>query len=363
MRVLVVTVVHTPLDARIHHRQIRSMVAEGWQVTYAAPFGATKTPHDQVIGGVTTVDLPRAVGRRRLRAARAARRTVRRLPEHDVLVLHDPELVLAVLGLRGRCATVLDVHEDLVGSLVDRPWIPRRLRPLVGACARALERWTERNLHVLLAERRYAERFEHPHPVVRNLPWAAETDGDVPSRDVVVYVGRLSIARGLLELLELGARLRATTDLRVELVGAPDTEVADLLEAAASRGDVRWHGFLPSEQALRVVDGALAGLCLLHDQPNYRVSLPTKVVEYLSRGVPVVTTPLPEAVELVEGHDAGIVVPFGDVAATEAAVLALHRDPARRAAMAARGRRAVGDGWTWEGEAPRFLAALRAAAR
>jgi glycosyltransferase involved in cell wall biosynthesis len=65
-----------------------------------------------------------------------------------------------------------------------------------------------------------------------------------------------------------------------------------------------------------MLDGALAGLSLLHDEPNFRHSLPTKVVEYMARGVPVVTTPLPAAAELARGYECGFVVPFGDPKAT-----------------------------------------------
>ena len=57
-----------------------------------------------------------------------------------------------------------------------------------------------------------------------------------------------------------------------------------------------------------MLPGALAGLSLLQDLPNYRHSRPTKIVEYMAHGVPVVTTPLPVAVELVESAGAGVVV-------------------------------------------------------
>ena len=66
----------------------------------------------------------------------------------------------------------------------------------------------------------------------------------------------------------------------------------------AQAGDLRWLGFLRSEEALARVSGSLAGLSLLNDLPNYRVSLPTKIVEYCVLGVPVITTPLPLASDL-----------------------------------------------------------------
>src|SRR5688500_8364170 len=99
MRVLVMTVVHHPEDARILHRQIASLVGAGHEVVYAAPFQAVGiAPREHVTG----VDLPRAIGRRRASAVRAARAAYRRLRDDaDIVLLHDPELLLAVAGCGG----------------------------------------------------------------------------------------------------------------------------------------------------------------------------------------------------------------------------------------------------------------------
>ncbi|MFO7959616.1 MAG: methylmalonyl-CoA mutase family protein [Nitriliruptoraceae bacterium] len=116
---LVVTVVHTPLDARIHHRQIRAMRLAGWSVTFAAPFTATGTDPAAVVPGTVTRDLPRASGRRRVAGLRAARRLLaEEAADHDLVLLHDPELLLAVRGLADRHPVVLDVHEDLAATML-----------------------------------------------------------------------------------------------------------------------------------------------------------------------------------------------------------------------------------------------------
>ncbi|MCZ0205616.1 hypothetical protein OZK63_09340 [Streptomyces sp. UMAF16] len=70
MRILVVTVVHHPEDARILHRQIAALRERGHEVVYAAPFAARGAlPRPYVEG----VNLPRAAGRDRRAALRAAR--------------------------------------------------------------------------------------------------------------------------------------------------------------------------------------------------------------------------------------------------------------------------------------------------
>ena len=362
MKVLVVTVVHTPLDARIHRREIAALLDAGHEVVFAAPlsgYGLTPADIDPRLG---TVDLPRAVRRRRLRALVAARRLVRQaVGRYDVVVLHDPELLLAVLGLSRRLPVVWDVHEDLATSFADKPWLPAAVRPILRAMVRLAERWAEGRAHLLLAEQGYADRFRRSHELIPNLPpLIADPRGPVDDR--VVYVGRVSRLRGAVELAAVGERL-AAEGIRMDVLGPVDGDVRALLEDADAAGHLRLHGFVPNDRALAVADGALAGLSLLHDHPNYRHSMPTKVVEYQALGIPVVTTPLPAARDVVETAGSGVVVPFEDVDSVVGAVLTLHRDRARAATLGAAGREDAERGRSWDAVAPRFVAAIERAGR
>ena len=368
LRVLVATVVHTPLDARIHHRQIRSLVMAGHRVIYAAPWSQTGTPPEAAIEGVRTVDLPRAQGRQRLHALAAARRLLRRAGSRtDLILLHDPELVLAVATGRPGTTVVLDVHEDLPASLTDRTWIPGWARPIAMHGATALERWAATHLDgLLLAEHRYADRLGPGHPVVPNLPWLPPEPPPAGTHARLVYVGRLSRGRGVVELLELGRRLRTdprTAHLRLHLVGEPDRDVRDAVIDADRRADVVWHGFLPNEEALRLVAGSLAGLAPLHDLPNYRGSMPTKVLEYLAHAVPAIVTPLPEARRVIEASGAGVVLEGPGVEGMQAAIATLATTPDRTAALGRRGREYVREHHSWDAVGPRFADGLAALAR
>lgn len=364
MKILVVTTVHIPLDARIHHRQIRAMLEAGAEVTYAAPWSATGTDPAAVADGVTAIDLPRARGRQRLRALLAARRTIARLgPDHDLVLLHDPELVLAAPRGDGpdRPRMVLDVHEDLPAAVRDRGWIPRALRPAAVRLARWLERAAERRLDgLLLAEASYAERLPG-RPVVPNLPWERPVGAVAGTHHRVVYIGRLSTGRGAHELIALGERLAADPSApRLELFGAADAAVRPMLERANRAGVLVWHGFVPNDRALAMIEGSVAGLAPLHDLPNYHGSMPTKVVEYLAAGIPAIVTPLPEARAIVERADAGLVVDFGDVDAMERSVRQLASDAGLRQRLGANGRQHVHDHASWDVAKPRFIAALEA---
>lgn len=368
--ILVVTVVHHPGDARIRHRQIESLLQAGWRVTYAAPFADYGLTRPIGIPGLTPIEVPRASGRRRVGALRAARRLLReQAPGHDVVLLHDPELLVAVRGLDGLPPVVWDVHEDTAAALEVRPWVPDPLRSPAAWGVRKLEQWAEDRMPLLLAEHEYAGRFRRPHPVIPNttrVPSEPVPPGqrDEEGRQRVVYLGTLTAERGAQELIEVGRHLEAATggEVRVHVVGQAHGDAVPALREAHKEGSVRWHGFVPSDRALPMLDGALAGLSLLHDEANFRHSMPTKVIEYLAHGVPAISTPLPVPAELLRRTGAGVLVPFNDVAATLDAILQLHRDPARAAELGRAGHRAAAEGYDWETVAPEFIRALEAAA-
>ncbi len=354
MRIFVCTIVHHPEDARILHRQIRALLDAGHDVTYVAPFRACNaTPWPEI----DPLDVPRATGRNRVRALRAARHTLAVHAEHaDLILLHDPELLLAVPHrLRGR--TVWDVHEDTAAALGTKGWLPAPLRPPLRFGVRRLERRAERRLKLLLAEEGYQARFRRPHPVVPNTTHVPDRPPAPPGDDRVVYVGQLSLARGAEELIAL-ARLVHADGITLDLVGAADADVRPMLRDAQREGVLRWYGFLPNDRALRMAEGALAGLSLLHDSPNYRHSMPTKVVEYMARGVPVITTPNPIAAEIVTSARCGLIVPFQDPGATAAAVRRLRDDPALRLEMGKRGHEAARARFHWPEQARLFVSQL-----
>ncbi len=353
MRVLVVSPVHDPRDARVTEREIGALLDAGHEVTHVGPFSAFGVSPR---AGVRPVDIPRSAGRRRMAALRGARRAVRReAPHHDLLLLHGPDAALAAVGV-DHPAVVWDVHEDTAAALSMRPWMPRPLARPVGAGVRWAEGRAEGAWHLVLAEHGYASRFRRPHPVVPNTP-VVPLRVPPSGRGRAVYVGRLTRARGAEELVALGRAL-AQRGIGLEVIGNADPEVADIVARAHDAGWVDWRGFVPNSEALARVEGATAGVSLLHDEPNYRHSMPTKLLEYLSRGVPFVSTALPLAVDLAQSSGAGVVVPFGGVAQACEAIVEMNADDLQRQTMADSGRAWVSAHANWLLDGPAFVRQL-----
>jgi glycosyltransferase involved in cell wall biosynthesis len=178
-----------------------------------------------------------------------------------------------------------------------------------------------------------------------------------PAGERVVYLGHSTRARGV-DLVAETARRLAGSGVSVEVMGHGDSYAKDVLRRADKEGVLRWHGFIPNNKATALLDGALCGLSLLRDLPNYRQSMPTKILEYMAHGIPVVTTPLPAAVTLTQVHKCGLVVPFNDPDAAAAAVLQLRDDPQLRRSMGDLGHRAARMGYHWPDAAREFVLRL-----
>ena len=396
MHVVVCTVVHHPADARIFYREIQALLDAGHDVTYIAPHGEAVIPRgddppyppaarpmaetpivsgthapvrdesqgqsqgsaERARGTLRLVTIPRASGRRRVGALRAARAAMaEQVASADLLLVHDPELLLVLPPKSKRPPTVWDVHEDTAAALTTKAWLPQWLRPVAAGGVTRAEHLAERNLHLILAEHGYNSRFSGEHPVVPNTTYVPETAAPPSGPRRVVYVGWLSPDRGSAEMTELG-RLLKPHGIAVELIGQADAAARAHIEAAGDA--VHWHGFVPNAEALRLVEGSLAGLSLLRDEENFRHSMPTKVAEYMGRGVPVVTTPLPLAVELVEAADGGFVVPFNDPQAAAEAILKLDADADQRVKMGLSAHEYALHNLAWPPHAAAFVAQLEA---
>ena len=359
--VLVMTVVHNPSDSRIWFRQVDALLTSGWHVTYVAPFSGygqcPPVPDARLPGPLRCLDIPRAEGRRRSRAAYAARDLFKRLAQHhDLVLVHDPELVVAATGLRLH-NLVWDVHEDPSAALHVKEWMPRALRPVVAALWRSAERHAERSYELLLAESAYQQRFRRVHSVVPNTV-LVPTKTLPPRSDRVVYLGTVTEARGCSLMIAVARQLAALPErpIGLEIIGdAPESRSAAALRRAEREGILTWRGFLPSQQALASISGALAGLCLLGNLPNFRCSLPTKVVEYGAFGIPVITTPLPRAERLVREANSGVVVPWGDPEVVVRAVVALRDDPNRAALLGSNGHATAVEQYDWRTWSGRFV--------
>ncbi len=346
-QLLVVSSVHPADDPRIRFKYLPTLAVD-FDVVYA-----TKAPapsrHD-------------AVRWHRLRGGRVARwlQSLRLMltTDADVLVFHDPELIPAgvITALSRRTPVVFDLHENLPAQMRTRSSLPVVVRQPLSYVARLSLKLADRTLHVTLAESGYRSLFDSSRPVFPNLPM----EGSLPevsdlAREGVVYVGDITRQRGAMTLLEAAAVAEIGP---VVYVGRCEPTLRrGLLERAAELGvDIDLVLWKPYREAMEIAGAAVVGVSPLHDTPNYRDSLPTKTLEYLAMGTPVIASDLPGTADVIRELPGVRLVPPGDVAELAAA---LRTAPAALGAEASAGAADIRDRYKWpEDDVREFYASL-----
>jgi glycosyltransferase involved in cell wall biosynthesis len=183
---------------------------------------------------------------------------------------------------------------------------------------------------------------------------------DLPRASVptVAYVGRLHPIKGIDRLIEAVALTRRDVPgVRLEVVGPGERHQRELEAVAAAAGitdAVRFHGFVPAEEKLRVLATAhVSGLLSAAE------GLPMAALEAMACATPVV---LSEGCHVPEVHGVGGLVTDGSPAATAPALTALLSDPRQREVLG-RGARAFAADFRRETVMPRMVALLESLAR
>jgi glycosyltransferase involved in cell wall biosynthesis len=162
----------------------------------------------------------------------------------------------------------------------------------------------------------------------------------VPGR--VLYVGTLSVVRKLDVILRAFADVRRRyPEATLMMVGEGDFphERAALESLAAELGlgdSVRFTGFVPIEQAWDLCMSAAVCLSPFYPSRILASTSPTKLVEYMALGRPVVCNDHPEQARAMHESGAGLCVEWG-VESFAAAICQLLEDPVAAEALGARG--------------------------
>jgi glycosyltransferase involved in cell wall biosynthesis len=352
-KVVHLTSVHVWSDTRIFQRMCQGLSRRNWDVTLVAANVATQSVNGVHVVGVRVPSLRvlRAIvgGYRITRAALAV--------EADVYHIHDPELLLWKWLLRSRRKPVIyDMHEYVPGAITTRPWIPTLLRKSLSALWGLVERTTLRRTPVVLAETSY--RAHYPwltnNVIVLNLPdtEALLSISAEKKTHGVVYVGRVSTARGSIRMLEALLLLRQRgVSVALDIVGPIAESHRRELEEIIRREelkDVRLHGYMKPDEAWRIAKPALAGLAVLSPEPNYIGSFPTKMFEYMALGLPVVVSDFPLYKDVVAGNECGICVDPLNAQALADAIERLVKNPDYAEKLGMNGREAATTRYRWD---------------
>ncbi len=359
IKVCVLTSAHPVFDVRIFHKECKTLVRAGYDVTLVAGHSESLS-----VDGVTIKAVRPAKGRfeRWSRTTAAVYRAAVAV-DANIYHFHDPELIPVGLLLRARGKKVIyDMHEDLPRTVPYKPYVPKWLQPALAKVLAIGESlavpWFS---GLIAASPAISARYAHPNlSIVDNYPRREEfpEDSKTPTRgDYVVYVGmRITRARGAVEMMRAIELVPQALRLRLKLVGTIEPgDLVDELKAMPGWGSTEYVGPLGRAGVSELTRNAMAGLVVLHPEPNYVNSHPVKLFEYMCSGIPVIASDFPVFRRIIEQAQCGLLVDSLSPKKIAEAIEFLASHPEEAQAMGARGRQAVNNRYNWQHEEQTLL--------
>ncbi len=359
MRVVHITYQHSADDARILHKQCRSLAEAGLDTHLLAP-----PPKPPKLFGVTLHSLNTDITGNKLRRLRKWFTQIKVIVADvcpDIIHLHDPLLLRLARHFcaETRARLVYDAHEDharQIRALSHLSWARRTTQAaLYGHLERNAPKWIDL---FVAATPGIADHYPADRTItVRNLPRLSDFEPThAQARNAsMIYVGGLTRSRGIIEMID-AIELVQHDDARLILAGKFDSD--ETRRAAESRPGwkhVDFRGWVDHAHVPTLLDNAAAGLVVLHPKPNYLDAWPVKLFEYMASGLPFIASSFQPWRDMLSNEKSGIFVDPLDVRAIAAAMEQLLHHPNDSAAMGAVGRARIERDLHWQREAAILL--------
>ena len=356
-KVCILTTVHSPFDVRIFHKQAKSLVRAGYDITMIA-----QHDKDEVVDGVKILALkkPRNRLERLVKTTSAAYRKAL-LVDADIYHFHDPELIPVGLKLRRQGKMVIyDVHEDYYESIKLKSWLPALIRYGVAGLFSKYEMASSRKFNLVITATRALERkfkaVQCSAKWISNYPIKEEFYVDLKEHHAanhkVCFVGGISEIRAIREMVP-AAYLAGTP-----LILAGEFESKALYEEMESKPDwsvVEEKGYVDRKGVADIFSESIAGLILYHSHPTAPFSQPNKLFEYMAAGLPVIASNYPLWKEIIENNKCGICVNPLDVEEIARAIKHIASHPEESQKMGANGKKAVAEKYNWAIEEKKLM--------
>ncbi len=160
----------------------------------------------------------------------------------------------------------------------------------------------------------YHQEYNVDVKVVRNVPVRIEEVPRETRKDlglpenipIILYQGAgINIERGVEELVE---SMKYLENVLLLIIGSGDVieKVKEIAQQNEIKSKVKFIGKLPFAELRKYAHIATLGVTIDKDlSPNYRLSLPNKLFDYLHAGLPILSSILPEVMKIMNDYKVG----------------------------------------------------------
>lgn len=351
MKVVQLTSVHPREDTRIFKKICKSLQEHDYEVNFIVADGKG----NEVVDNIIIHDVGKPLNRIN-RVTFTQYKILKLCRELDCKIyhLHDPELIIIGRILKNRRNRIIyDVHEDLPRQLLHKPYIKSLPKIFINLIDYIEIRISKKFDLIIAATDKIKHRFLNSDKItVHNFPFITQTI--IPNQRSIFtlcYVGSISKARGVDKIIEC---LDNFDNIKLELVGNFDTE--EYMKYCISLkgwNKVTFHGRLDHDTTQEIISNSDIGMSLLELTPAYIDSIPTKLLEYMSKGVPFISSNLKFAEELVQNYQCGIIAT--NQKEIESAISFFMLNSNKRKEFGNRGKKAARSYLSWANESKQLM--------
>ncbi len=303
------------------------------------------------------------------------------LSRPDVLIATSPQLLVGLSGLFvAKCRRVPFVFEvrDLWPESLQAVGVSGERSPLVWALGKVSALLYRQAAHIVVVTHSFKKHLEKEwgvspgkisvvmngveHQLFRPENPDEEVIQEFALKDkfVASYIGTIGNAQGLETLISVGEMLASTHPDVLLLVVGEGAEKENFQRAIEGRGliNLRVLPALPRARIPALLASSHVGLVLLKKSELFKTVLPTKMLEYMSSGRPVISTVQGESASLLDEANGGICTEPEDPCALCQAICKLHADSTLREKYGRSGRSFIVSRLTRERTAEQYLVVL-----
>jgi glycosyltransferase involved in cell wall biosynthesis len=305
------------------------------------------------------------------------------LQKPDFVIATSPQLLCALAGWWiarwKRVPFIFEVRDlwpeslSAVGAGGENTLLHRVLRGIAGFLYRKadsivvvtpafkeylVENWSISADKISVVENGVETDLFRPDPVALQL----RRELKLEDRFLVCYIGTIGMAHGLETLVDVAGKLQETLPQASFLVIGEGAEKQKIIRLAQTHhlSNVQFLDQQPRERIPAFVSASDVCLVLLKRKDLFKTVIPTKLLEYMACGCPVIVAVDGQSRHIVEEADAGLFVEPENANSLAKAICELFENHARRNEMGANGRQYIVARFSREQTARKYISVLEA---
>lgn len=346
------TSVHLRNDTRILHKMCRSLVKDGHQVTLIVSDGLGNENFHGVI--IIDIGLKLTRAKRVIKTSSAVLEKAKNI-DADIYHLHDPELLLYAKKLKSsRGKVVFDYHEEFRKQLLAKHYLPGFTGKLLSTIYTSISDNLHKNIDGFISATKHIHEATNtqgkPHEIIFNYSIMDELtppSSVQKTKNNALYLGSITQFRGIYELIQA-----------MELVEGSLTLIGSFKSPTFKAKVEQLNGWKKVNELgpKNRTDVAIefgktnVGICTLSPSPNHLESIPTKMFEYMSAGLPVILSNFPLWKQMVESENCALFVDPENPKEIAEALNWIFNNPKEAQLMGERGKQLVLNNYNWENE-------------